>query len=56
VTARHHRANDWGEEICWGAASVQGEEIWRGEAIVGAKNPPYWRNRNNLVWNALVGI
>jgi len=44
VTGRRHQATDWGVEICWGAASVQGAEIWRGGAIAGEKNPPYWRN------------
>ena len=40
-TGRHHLANDWGVEIYWGEASVQGVEILRGEEIAGAKNLPF---------------
>ena len=40
-TGRHHLANDWGGEIYWGVASVQGVEILRGEVIAGAKNLPF---------------
>jgi len=40
-TGRHHLATDLGGEIYWGAASVQGVEILRGEAIAGAKNLPF---------------
>ena len=40
-TGRHHLATDLDGEIYWGAASVQGVEILRGEAIAGAKNLPF---------------